>query len=148
MKFNKSKNIKFGGVNTVYTYKRLYKQALKNPRHPYGPSASCPALRKEDNKKLYPFMIGSEYQLLMPKSMSHYFWYNAWNNKRVKIEGLLKSFRKGFQDVYVSNSNSYHVKSLKYLLISSAWLRVPNKKEKCSCSTQIIWEKGCQCGGD
>lgn len=110
----------------------------------FGPTKQAPL-----NKVLpsnFPLTIGGLYHLDIPKKENSNYWYKNWNGQQVKLVGVYNLFTQGSQVVCVQRNNDFFSASV-------SWLKNLNKSsiysqpKLCSCSTETIWAKGCQCGG-
>jgi hypothetical protein len=133
---------KFPKTKSLWKYKYAFKKQLKRGLIDfYGPTTVRPKLNQISANKPRPFKLGKKYILNIPKSETHRFWFNKWQGQEVEIVGFYQHFERGYQTACV------HKPGLGDLAVTCAWLKRLNKPKPCSCSTDIIWTKGCQCGG-
>ena len=113
----------------------------------FGPTKQAPLSKVLPSN--FPLTIGGSYFLSIPKSENVNFWYSNWNGHPVKLVGVYNLFTKGSQIVCVQKGNDYFSASVAWL--TNTTIAKPsiylNQPEPCSCSTDTIWAKGCQCGG-
>lgn len=122
----------------LYSYSRYLKKFKKKRTYDvFGPTKVKPPKLKTSGNSI--LKLGGNYQVKVPLGEKPRYWNNSWNGKSVELLGFQQLFYQGSQIVCVERNK-------KFLTLPANWITVV-KKTGCSCSTSIIWAKGCQCGG-
>lgn len=102
----------------------------------YGPIKYRP---KKDHKLDSTLSKDQVYTLHIPDKHCNRQWKATWHGKKVTIVGAYSLFKSGKQVVCVNNNK------LGDFAAPISWLT--EEGTLCNCPTDVIWAKGCQCGG-